>query len=100
MQTPGLTTDDQLLLGRCLRAAAEGPYFPDWEFHTLFGLTRAEVATVAKEWPGVTDEATTHLAINNALNNLLGYPHGMQDRLEADLGVDVTTPLCQGSCRL
>ena len=24
------------IIGECLRAASEGPFFPDWEFHILF----------------------------------------------------------------
>jgi hypothetical protein len=26
------------IVGECLRASVDGPYFEDWEFHTLFGL--------------------------------------------------------------
>jgi len=48
----------------------------DWgEFHTIFGLTRDEVASVAQQWPDRCDGEDVELAINNALNNLLGYPH-------------------------
>lgn len=31
-------------IGECLRAAAYGPFFPDGEFDTLFGLSREQVA--------------------------------------------------------
>ncbi|WP_162584044.1 hypothetical protein [Variovorax sp. PBS-H4] len=36
-------TDDSSIISECLWAAADGPFFPDWEFSTLFGLSREEV---------------------------------------------------------
>ncbi|HEX4862192.1 MAG TPA: 5-formyltetrahydrofolate cyclo-ligase [Rhizomicrobium sp.] len=66
----------------CLRVAADEPdVFPQWEFATLFGLTRAEVASVADAWPDCGEN--TSLAIGNALNNLLGYPHDWQHDWDA-----------------
>jgi alginate production protein len=35
----------------CLCAAAEGPFFPDWEFQLLFGLERARVAEIVARCP-------------------------------------------------
>jgi len=63
----------------CLRAAAAGPFFPDWEFQTLFGVNRDDVKTIVDAWPSV-DEAQENVsvAINNSMNNLLGYPHGRE----------------------
>ncbi|HUR28971.1 MAG TPA: hypothetical protein VM509_12350, partial [Planctomycetota bacterium] len=79
----GLDTQGREIVGRCLLAAAEGPYFPDEEFEVLFGLTRDEVTEIARAWPAV-DESSGHvqLAINDALANLLGYPHGRTAALE------------------
>ena len=59
----------------CLRAAVDGPFFPDWEFPTIFGLERDDVRKVLSCWPELneTDETVVQ-AINNSLNNLLGYP--------------------------
>ncbi|HEY7403238.1 MAG TPA: hypothetical protein VIB39_06935 [Candidatus Angelobacter sp.] len=64
----------------CLRAAVEGPFFPDWEFSTLFGLTRDQLKVIFSSWPNL-DEAdeSVVLAINNSFNNLLGYPHRRED---------------------
>ncbi len=60
-----------------LAAAASGPFFPDWEFHLLFGLERAEVGSIADSLTAATPiTGNVALAINNAMNNLLGYPHG------------------------
>ena len=35
-----LSAHDHKIIAEALSAAAEGPFFPDWEFHTLFGLER------------------------------------------------------------
>jgi hypothetical protein len=62
------------LIGQCLKAAVDGPFFPDWEFHSLVGLERSEVAEVSDEWPSTSDGARQRVAVGNVLNNLLGYP--------------------------
>jgi hypothetical protein len=66
-----------MIIAESLRAAVVGPFFPDWEFSTLFGLERLEVAEIARAWPEVDEsEERVDLAVRNALNNLTGYPHG------------------------
>lgn len=35
-----LSDGDQVLVDHFLRAAADRPFFPEWEFQTLFGLSR------------------------------------------------------------
>ena len=60
--------------------AAPGAFFPDWEFEKLFGMRRAPVAEVAAAWPAVEQsEDEVRLAINNALTDLTGYPHGQEE---------------------
>jgi hypothetical protein len=72
-----LADEEVKIIGKCLAAAVEGPFFPEWEFHTLFGLERADVARVARFWPNISEEdEAVELAVNNALVNLMGYPHG------------------------
>ena len=67
---------DKALVGQALRVAADGPFSPDWEFPIRFGFTRSEFRAVADAWPDVELEcADVALVVNNALNNLLGYPH-------------------------
>ncbi len=63
------------IVRQCLAAAVDGPFFPDWEFATLIGLDRDAVAAVLAAWPTGDDTDTQDLAVNNVLNNLLGYPH-------------------------
>jgi hypothetical protein len=82
-----LSEADAAVIAGCLNAAVHGPFFPEWEFHALFGLTRAEVDMVLTKWPGLPDTAPhgydsrldfQERAINSTMNNLLGYPHGVQ----------------------
>lgn len=70
---------DREVIGQCLRAAADGPFFPDWEFHTLFGFERVEIRRIAERWPDWDDDVEQADAINAAMNNLLGYPHRRWD---------------------
>ena len=67
------------VIGQCLRAAADGPFFPDWEFHTLFGFEREEIRRIAERWPEWDDDVEQADAINATLNNLLAYPHQRWD---------------------
>jgi hypothetical protein len=85
-----LTAEEREIVRRSLVAAAKGPYFPEWEFQTLFGVTRAEVSDVLRAWP-VVDEShdVVRLSINNALGNLFGYPHGRTEQLERELDATV-----------
>jgi hypothetical protein len=71
-----LTDDERHVVLQCLRAAVAGPFFPMWEFSTLFGLSHQQVADIAFA-PGPLDDTRedVRLAINNALSNLTGYPH-------------------------
>jgi hypothetical protein len=76
MEFESLSSVEKAIVGQALRAAADGPFFPDWEFHTLFGLERSEVRAIADAWPEPTaSSGEVERAVNNSLNNLLGYPH-------------------------
>ena len=68
---------DTRVFRESLIAAARGPFFPDCEFSTLFGLERAEVAAIADLFTSATPlTGSVALALNNAMGNLIGYPHG------------------------
>jgi hypothetical protein len=70
-----ISDSDKAIVGQALRAAAHGPFFPDSEFDTIFGLSRNEVRVIANAWPNVEPNRTdVAVAVNNSLNNLLGYP--------------------------
>jgi hypothetical protein len=78
MDFDSLSEADKAILGQALRAAADGPFFPDWEFHTLFGLERVKFRAIAHAWPKpVASREEMTMAVNNSLHNLLGCPHGM-----------------------
>lgn len=70
-----MDVNDSEVIGQCLRAAADGPFFDHREFQTLFGLERAEVRAIAAAWPNWDDPIEQSGAVNNSLNHLLGYPH-------------------------
>ncbi len=68
------------IVGECLFAAADGPFFPEWEFQTLFGVDRALVRTVCAAWPQQTVTSEELMcAVIGSMNNLLGYPHGQEE---------------------
>jgi len=89
MEIEHLSDADKAIIGQALRATADGPFFDEWEFHTLFGLTRTEVRAVADAWPNVElTNANVLLAVNNSLNNLLGYPHHQDSAWSQWISVD------------
>lgn len=80
MPLADLNAEERAVLKGCLRAAVEGPFFPEWEFSTLFGVTRDEVKHILEDWPDIDDgDESAACAINGSFNNLLGYPHHRQD---------------------
>jgi hypothetical protein len=75
MSLADLNEKEREVVRQCLRATVEGPFFPDWEFETIFGLERNDVKKVLSSWPELNEaDESAVLAINNTLNNLLGYP--------------------------
>jgi hypothetical protein len=70
------------IVGEALRAAVDGPFFPESEFRALFGFTRAEIRAVADAWPlPLADPETVAMAVNHTLNLLLSYPHEKDEAL-------------------
>ncbi len=75
-----LNSEEREVVKCCLHAAAEGPFFPDWEFSTLFGLKRDEVKVILASWPNLDDsDESVSCAINGSFVNLLYYPHRCED---------------------
>ena len=72
-----LTSDDQRVVRELLFAVAKGPFFPDWEFHTLFGCSRSDVFELGNQLPSDPGQVA-EMAIGNSLNNMLRYPHGKE----------------------
>ena len=77
-----LSPADVETVRHALQASAEGGFFPDWEFSTLFGVDRDIVRKVYQAWPqrSVSPEEFG-CAVTGSLNQLMGYPHGMEAEL-------------------
>lgn len=71
---------DIRIVAECMAAVVNGDFFPEWEFDTLFGVSREAVRDVSSTWPNVdfSDQVTSG-AIVGSLNNLLGYPHRREE---------------------
>jgi hypothetical protein len=80
-----LSPEELEIIREALLAAVRGPYFPEWEFGTLIGRTRDEVASILASWPATDDPTSQDVAVNNVLLNLLGYPHGEDAALIRDV---------------
>jgi hypothetical protein len=81
MEEIKLTDTQQQIFRQCLNAVVNGPFFPDWEFHTLFGVDRNEIDEILNKWPNVNyKDNTIKIAINNTLNNLCGYPISSEEQ--------------------
>ena len=75
------------MVGRCLLVAADGQYFPDWEFETLIGATRDDVRAASEEWlNGTPRTARMNEVAVSVLANLLGYPHHLLEQLPDAVG--------------
>lgn len=75
------TPEEHRTIVQCLRAAADGPFFPEWEFPTLFGFSRNEFRNHASRYEPA-DDLPVHVgvAVHNTLNNLIGYPIDAEDQ--------------------
>jgi hypothetical protein len=72
-------TNDEKIVGECIRAAVEGPFFPGALFHTLIGRERREVAAILEDWPESQNIEAQRAVVQSIVSNLLWYPHkGME----------------------
>ena len=90
MTKEDLSDDEIKVIKECIKAAAYGPFFideeakdnPYWEIHSMFGLMIDELRRIADAFPDLDlEDENVRLAINNSINNLLGYPHGCSDEV-------------------
>lgn len=81
-----LTERDIGIVKRCLHAALEGPFFPDWEFPILFGFDRYELATQLTDWQANLQSGKAYGTALTVLGGLQGYPHGLMNELEERVG--------------
>jgi hypothetical protein len=91
MHLERLSKSESRVVGEILRAAADGPFFPDWEFQTLFGLNREQVRKIARDWPlPIAPPDEVIVAVNNSFNWMLSYPHRKHDQWSDWISVDQT----------
>jgi hypothetical protein len=83
-----LTERERQTIFECLCAAERDEFFPEWEFETLFGITRKQLSGVREKWPEVdTRQSDVGAALVGAMNHLLGYPHGQDERWDRYISV-------------
>lgn len=89
MPLDALTDDEKRVVHACLECVAAGDVIlHDWEFATIMGIDPAEFRSVVDAWPDVDDsDEIVCLAINNSMNNLLGYPHAFHDDWDSRIPV-------------
>ena len=89
MEKLKLTDRQRIIFEQCLNAVVNGPFIPDGEFQTLMGLDRKEVAFILVAWSEINHESkNVQFAINNALNNLLGYPIDYPEQWNKFISID------------
>ena len=80
----GLNAEEREVIRQAIDASVNGSFFPDWEFSTLFGVTREQAAASLARFPDLKAENEADcLTVYNSIANLLGYPHGQSAELEA-----------------
>lgn len=87
MNSLSLSERELNIVAKSLRAAADGTFFPDWEFETLIGATRSKIRSEADAWRSSAESSPQmrELALS-VISNLLGYPHDQESELEAVIG--------------
>ncbi|HUJ45836.1 MAG TPA: hypothetical protein VLV55_01790 [Rhizomicrobium sp.] len=67
-----------------MTASANGPFFPDWEFQTLFGITREQMRSAIADFPNLSASNNVHMwATNYSMLMLTTYPIKEKDKLKA-----------------
>lgn len=82
MSLDNLTDDERSVVFKCLECVAAGKIIAhDWEFQTIMGIEVLAFKRLVKVLPKIDDsKPKVKIAINNAMNNLLGYPHGYHQK--------------------
>lgn len=93
MKLKNLNEDETEIVRSCLECVADGNVIlHDREFQTTMGVEAEWFVAMFAKWPEIDEsDMNTRIAINNALNNLLGYPHDFHDKWE----VVMDTPLAE-----
>ncbi|MBB4637363.1 hypothetical protein [Longimicrobium terrae] len=68
-----LSSADQDVAFRCLRAIYEGPFLDEFDFQTRTGVERGRLPALLERWPAaddMDDEGDDALLISNAMNEI------------------------------
>jgi hypothetical protein len=80
MSITELSYKDRETIIEVANATVEGPFFPEDEFQTLIGLSREEFKKIVNRCSDISKPSKLcKIAINNAIINMLGYPHGCEE---------------------
>lgn len=80
--------EEKNILKNSIKAAIDGPFFPEWEFQTLLGVYRKELKDFYDNWNNryfMSQEPL--LKITSVLGMLISYPHKQNEILISCYGV-------------
>ena len=82
MKLENLTEEETSVVKACMDCVAGGKVIlHDFEFQTVMGVDVDEFLAIVNAWPDIDEKnENIRMAINNSINNLLGYHHGMRKR--------------------
>lgn len=89
MKLKNLDGKETEIVQKCMECIAGGKVIlHDWEFQLVMGVTVDEFIEIINTWPEIDEnDENVLMAINNSMNNLLGYPHGKHDQWEEYMDV-------------
>ncbi len=89
MKLRNLDQKETEIVRKCMECIADGKVIlHDFEFHVVMGVTVEEFIEIYNSWPEINEnDNVVSTAINNSMNNLLGYPHGKHHRWEEFIDV-------------
>ena len=80
MKLNNLSKNDLEIIKNCLIFSEDERLFPEWEFETLFGISREQFRAISRDLPAVDSESqNVEMAVIGCLNHILGYLH-MSDK--------------------
>lgn len=89
-ETFDFSEDELETIKICMEASCMEMFFPEWEFHTLFGMDRVDLKEAINLFPNLDCENEVHdAAMRNSLLHLVFYPHGCDKELKNMLNKDL-----------
>ncbi|WP_373034080.1 hypothetical protein [Sulfurovum sp.] len=81
MGLKSLTKEELEIVRQSMQCVANGNVIlHDVEFQTIMGVDVDEFLDIFEAWPNLDEnDVNVRTAINNTLNNLIGYPHDLQE---------------------